>query len=152
MKKVSGFLVLLVLMIFSGVAVAGDPMIEDALANFSSPVFLTISILLNLAIITFMIVAQWKLFVKAGEPGWAAIVPIYNAVLLMKIAGKPGWWVILMFVPIANLIVVVMMDIGLARNFGRSDGFAIGLIFFPYIFLAILGFGDSKYSPVAATI
>ncbi|MCK5785143.1 MAG: signal peptidase I [Candidatus Sabulitectum sp.] len=112
--------------------------------SFASPVFM----LFSFAIAVFLIMAQWKIFTKAGEPGWASIVPIYNAVLLMKIAGKPGWWVLLMFVPIANLVVMVLMNIGLAKNFGRSDGFIIGLILLPYIFLAILGFGDSRYSPV----
>ena len=152
MKKVSGIFGLLVLLVISGSAFAGDPFIEDTMANFSSPIVLAFTVLINLAVIAFLIMAQWKIFVKAGEPGWAALVPIYNAVLLMKIAGKPGWWVLLMFVPIANIIVVIMMDIGLARNFGRSDGFAIGLIFFPYIFLAILGFGDSQYSPVEQSL
>ncbi|MCD4709112.1 MAG: DUF5684 domain-containing protein [Candidatus Sabulitectum sp.] len=144
MKKTSGVFSLLVLLLISGSAFAGDPMIEDALANFSSPIFL----FFNFAIAVFLIIAQWKLFVKAGEPGWAAIVPIYNAIVLLKIAGKPGWWIILMLVPLANLVVAILMSIGLARNFGRSDGFAIGLIFLPYIFLAVLGFGDSRYSPV----
>ncbi|MCK5131378.1 MAG: signal peptidase I [Candidatus Sabulitectum sp.] len=107
-----------------------------------------VMVIISLTIAAFLIIAQWKLFVKAGEPGWAAIVPIYNAVVLMKIAGKPEWWVVLMFVPFANIVVLILMDIGLARNFGRSDAFAIGLIFLPYIFLAVLGFGDSRYSPV----
>ena len=71
---------------------------------------------------------------------------------MMKIAGKPGWWVVLLFVPFANLVVAILMNIGLARNFGRSDGFAIGLMFLPYIFLPVLGFGDSKYSPVLPTV
>lgn len=148
MNKASGVLSLLVLLLVSGSAFAGDPFIEDTLSNFSSPIVLVFTILINFAVAAFLIIAQWKLFLKAGEPGWAAIVPIYNTVLLMKIAGKPGWWVILMFVPFANLVAVILMDIGLARNFGRSDGFAAGLIFFPYIFLPILGFGDSRYSPV----
>ncbi|MCK5840769.1 MAG: signal peptidase I [Candidatus Sabulitectum sp.] len=149
MKKVSGFLVLLVLMVFSGIAVAGDPFIEDIMGN---GVLITVSILFNLAVMAFLVMAQWKLFVKAGEEGWIALIPIYNAVVMMKIAGKPGWWVLLLFVPFANIVVAILMNIGLARNFGRSDGFAIGLIFFPYIFLAVLGFGESKYSPIAVAI
>jgi len=148
MKKASGVLSLLVLLLISGIAFAGDPLLDDFSAYFSNPAVSAIFVLFNLAFAVFMVVVQWKIFVKAGEPGWASIVPIYNAVLLMKIAGKPGWWVILMFVPFANLVVVILMDIGLARNFGRSDGFAAGLIFLPVIFLAVLALGDSRYSPV----
>ncbi len=144
MKKLSGIFCLLALLLVSSVAFAGDPRLEDLLGVASAMVMVIIS----LTIAAFLIIAQWKLFVKAGEPGWAAIVPIYNAVVLMKIAGKPEWWVVLMFVPFANIVVLILMDIGLARNFGRSDAFAIGLIFLPYIFLAVLGFGDSRYSPV----
>lgn len=149
MKKSAGISVLLVLLLITGSAFAGDPIIEDIMGN---GVLLTFSILINLAVMAFLIAAQWKLFVKAGEEGWIALIPIYNAVILMKIAGKPGWWVLLLFVPIANIVVAILMNIGLARNFGRSDGFAIGLIFLPYIFQLILGFGDSKYSPVFPTI
>ncbi len=143
--KRNGIFSLLALLVLSGCAFAGDPAIEDFMAN---GVMITVSVIVNLAIVGFMIMAQWKLFVKAGEEGWIALIPIYNVVIMMKIAGKPGWWVILLFVPIANLVVSVLMNIGLARNFERSDGFAIGLILLPYVFLAILGFGDSKYNPV----
>ncbi|MEA3266884.1 MAG: DUF5684 domain-containing protein, partial [Candidatus Fermentibacteria bacterium] len=101
MKKASGFLVLLVLLLITGSAFAGDPFIEDIMGN---GVLITFSILINLAIAVFLIMAQWKLFVKAGEEGWIALIPIYNAVIMMKIAGKPGWWVILLFVPFANLV------------------------------------------------
>lgn len=149
MKVKTGFLSLLMVLLVSGIALAGDPMLDSISEN---PAVLIFAVLFNLVFITIMIVAQWKMFEKAGEPGWAAIVPIYNAVILLKIAGKPGWWIILMFVPFANIVVVILMDIGLARNFGRSDGFAVGLIFFPYIFLMILGFGDSQYSLVEQNI
>lgn len=148
MKKSAGVSFLLVLLVITGSAFAGDPFIEDIMGN---GVLITFSILINLAVMTFLITAQWKLFVKAGEEGWIALIPIYNAVTMMKIAGKPGWWVVLLFVPFANLVVAILMNIGLARNFGRSDGFAIGLVFLPYIFLPVLGFGDSKYSQVVPT-
>ncbi len=152
MKKMYGFLGLLVILVISGSAFAADPLVNDLSESFSNQVFLTVFLLFYFAVTLFMIIIQWKLFVKAGEPGWASLVPIYNAVVLMQISGKPGWWVILMFVPFANIVVIILMDIGLARNFRRSDAFAIGLIFLPIIFLAVLAFDSSRYSPVESTI
>ncbi|MCD6588015.1 MAG: hypothetical protein J7K88_05655 [Candidatus Fermentibacteraceae bacterium] len=149
MKRLTGVASLLSLLLGSGTALAGDPygeMVESAVSN---PVVLTFSFIIWFVTVAFFIAAQWKLFAKAGEPGWAALVPIYNMVVMMKIAGKPEWWVILLFVPIANIVAIIIMYIGLARNFGRGDGFAVGLIFFPYIFLLILGFDSSRYLPVA---
>lgn len=149
MKPKTGLLSLLTILLVSGIAFAGDPTLESFTDN---PAVLIFAILFYLVLITFMIIAQWKMFEKAGEPGWAALVPIYNALVLLKIAGKPGWWILLMFIPFANIVAIILMDVGLARNFGRSDGFAVGLIFFPYIFLLILGFGDSQYSPVEQSL
>ena len=149
MKRLTGVTSLLSLLLGSGTALAGDPygeMVESAVSN---PVVLAFSFIIWFVTVAFFIAAQWKLFAKAGEPGWAALVPIYNMVVMMKIAGKPEWWVILLFVPIANIVAIIIMYIGLARNFGRGDGFAVGLIFFPYIFLLILGFDSSRYLPVA---
>jgi hypothetical protein len=106
-----------------------------------SPVFLIIMF----ALAIFMIVAVWKVFSKAGEPGWAAIVPIYNVIVLLKIAGKPLWWIILFIIPVANLIVGILTALGLSKNFGKSDGFGIGLVFLPFVFYPILGFGSATY-------
>ena len=149
MERKTGLLSFLMILVLSGIAFAGDPMLESFNEN---PAVLIFAILFHLVLMTFMIVAQWKIFDKAGEPGWAAIVPLYNLFVLMKIAGKPSWWILLIFVPFANIVAIILMDVGLARNFGRSDGFAVGLIFLPYIFLLILGFGDSQYSPVEQNI
>ena len=99
-------------------------------------------------IIVLMIVAMWKVFVKAGQPGWAAIIPIYNTYIFLKIAGKPGWWLILFFIPIVNLVVAIIAAIAFAANFGKSTGFAIGMIFLPFIFIPMLAFGDAAYVPV----
>ena len=107
-------------------------------------------ILLSIALCIFGIVTMWKLFEKAGEPGWAAIVPIYNAIILLKIAGKPGWWILLFFIPIVNVIIYIIAMISLAENFGKGGGFAMGLIFFTIIFYAILAFSDAEYHPTNA--
>lgn len=98
-----------------------------------------------LILLVVMIAAMWKIYVKAGEPGWAAIVPIYNLVVLLKIAGKPLWWVILFFIPIVNFVMCILVYLGLSERFGKGAGFGIGLAFLPMIFLPILGFGDARY-------
>lgn len=152
MKNLSGFIKILVVLLISSIAFAGDPVGDSFESLLSNPLLLIVSTVFYLAVILFLIIAQWKLFEKAGEPGWAAIVPIYNMIVMMKIAGRPEWWVLLLFVPFANLFAVIMMYIGLAKNFGRSDAFGIGLIFLPYVFLLILGYGSSRYYPVQQSI
>jgi hypothetical protein len=89
---------------------------------------------------------MWKAFEKAGQPGWAAIIPIYNVVVMLEIAGAPLWWILFYFVPVANIVVVVIVMIKIARAFGHSEGFGIGLAFLSSIFWMILGFGESRYS------
>jgi hypothetical protein len=93
---------------------------------------------------------MWKIFVKAGKPGWAAIVPIYNLIVILEIAGKPIWWFILLLIPFVNIIVLIMVLISFARNFGKGVGFAIGMLILPFIFYPMLAFGDATYQPVAA--
>ncbi len=107
-------------------------------------------ILLIIALCIFGIVTMWKLFEKAGEPGWASIVPIYNTIIILKIAGKPGWWIFLLIIPIVNIIIYIMVMISLAENFGKGGGFAVGLILFSIIFFAILAFGDAEYRQTIA--
>ena len=102
------------------------------------------------AVLLLVIVGMWKVFTKAGEPGWAAIVPIYNFIVLLKVAGKPAWWFLLMLIPVANFVVLIIMDLAIAKNFGKGGGFAAGLILLPPVFFPILGFGSAKYQPQAA--
>ncbi len=102
--------------------------------------------LVYLAIIVLLIVSMWKVFTKAGQPGWAAIVPIYNIVVLLKIIGKPVWWIIGLIIPIVNFIVLILMSLELAKVFGKSTGFAIGLMLLGIVFFPILAFGDAKYT------
>ena len=101
--------------------------------------------LIGLALIVFEIAAIWKIFVKAGEPGWASIVPLYNVWVLLRITGKPGWWVILMFVPVVNLVIAIVEAGALARVFGQGTGFAVGLFFLPFVFYPVLAWGDAQY-------
>lgn len=102
-----------------------------------------------LVVAVLMIVSMWKIFSKAGQPGWAAIIPIYNIIVLLQVAGKPIWWIILMFIPIANIVVGILMMVGLATNFGKGAGYVIGMIFLPVIFYPMLAFGSAAYQPMA---
>lgn len=104
-----------------------------------------VTMIVYLALIALMIASMWKVFEKAGQPGWAAIVPIYNIYILLKIAGKPDIWLLLFLIPIVNIVIAVMTYISLAERFGKSTGFALGLIFLSPIFFPILGFGDAQY-------
>ncbi|MGA8807804.1 MAG: DUF5684 domain-containing protein [Thermoanaerobaculia bacterium] len=103
-----------------------------------------------IVLVVLIVAGMWKVFVKAGKPGWAAIIPIYNVIVLLEIAGKPLWWFILLLIPFVNLIVMIIVLVALARNFGKGIGFALGLLILPFIFYPILGFGDARYQPVAA--
>jgi len=97
-----------------------------------------------------MIAAMWKVFTKAGKRGWAAIVPIYNIIVLLQIAGKPVWWIILFFIPIVSLIIAILTYVALAERFGKGGGFAVGLVLLGPIFFPILGFGSAQYRPALA--
>lgn len=103
-----------------------------------------------LAFMILMIAACWKIFTKAGQPGWASIIPIYNWYILCKIVGRPGWWVILLLIPFVNFIIGIILCIDLAKSFGKGVGFGIGLILLGVIFFPILGFGSAQYQGPAA--
>jgi hypothetical protein len=93
-----------------------------------------------------VIAGMWKVFVKAGEPGWAAIVPIYNIIVMLKIAGKPVWWIVLFLIPVVSFVIAILVAISLAQRFGKSTGFGVGLAFLPFVFYPMLGFGDATYA------
>lgn len=98
-----------------------------------------------LAIMVFFIACMWKIFTKAGKPGWAALIPIYNTIVMLEIVGKPIWWIVLFLIPLVNLVVAIMLLVELAKSYGQSTGFALGLLFLPVIFYPILAFGSSTY-------
>jgi hypothetical protein len=108
-----------------------------------------------LAICVFMVIVFWLLFAKAGQPGWAAIIPIYNILILLKVAGKPWWWIfgfILVLIPILGSILVLVLDVlifhGVSKNFGKDAGFTVGLVLLGFVFFPILAFGSAVYQPV----
>jgi hypothetical protein len=103
----------------------------------------------GLAVVLMMIASMWKVFTKAGQPGWAVLVPIYNVMIMLKITGKPAWWLILFCVPVANVVVMFLVVVALAKSFGKGTGFGIGMLFFGFVFYPILGFGDAQYTAPA---
>jgi hypothetical protein len=102
------------------------------------------------AIMVLLIASIWKVFSKAGQPGWASIIPIYNLYVMCKVAGRPGWWLILMLIPFVNVIILIILSVDIAKRFGRGVGFAIGMIFLPIIFWPILAFGSAQYQGAPA--
>lgn len=106
---------------------------------------LLVPILIGIILMVLMIIANWKIYTKAGKPGWACIIPIYNIIVLLEIVGKPWWWLLLMLIPFVNLVLAIWMLNLLSKSFGHGTGFTLGLLFLSVIFYPILGFGSSKY-------
>jgi hypothetical protein len=105
-------------------------------------VVLLVALIVDVCLYAFMF---WGMFKKAGHPGWASIVPIYNLIVLIQVAKKEIWWIVLFLIPIVNIIAFILIDIAVAENFGKSGGFAVGLIFLPFIFFPILSWGSAQY-------
>ena len=101
--------------------------------------------LIMFAVLIIIIASMWKVFSKAGKPGWAAIVPIYNLIVLWQVSNQPVWALILCFIPYVNVIGVIFIALGVAKAFGKGAGFGIGLWLLPIIFYPILAFGDAEY-------
>jgi len=102
-------------------------------------------LVLELGLVVLILAGMWKLFVKAGEPGWAAIVPIYNTIILLKICNKPLWWIVLLLIPCVSIIVSIIVMLELAKAFGKGGGYAVGLILLPFVFIPMLGFSKDPY-------
>ncbi len=105
--------------------------------------------LISLIILILIIVSAWKIFTKAGKPGWAVIIPIYNIIVLLEIVGKPWWWLLLMLVPVLNIILMIWVTNLLSKSFGKGIGFTLGLIILSFIFIPILGLGKAEYKGLA---
>lgn len=104
-----------------------------------------LALLIQLAIFVLIIAGLWKVFTKAGKPGWAAIIPIYNFIVLLEIAGKPIWWILLLLIPCVNIVIAILVWIDVAKAFGKGAGFGVGLALLGFIFIPILGFGSDRY-------
>jgi hypothetical protein len=101
--------------------------------------------LLYLALIVVCVIGMWKAFEKAGHPGWSAIIPIYNVYILLQIVGRPVWWLVLFILPCINFVVIIIVSLDVAKKFGKSPLFGVGLALLGPIFWPILGFGDAQY-------
>jgi hypothetical protein len=103
------------------------------------------ALVIYLAIVVLVIASIWIIFSKAGKPGWACIIPIYNIIVLLDIVGKPWWWLLLMIIPLVNIVIIIIVYHKLSLSFGKGGGFTVGIIFLAFIFLPILAFGEAKY-------
>jgi hypothetical protein len=106
--------------------------------------------LVGLAIAAFYIYTLWKIFEKAGKPGWAAIIPIYNLIVLLEIVGRPIWWVVLFLIPVVSFIISIIVAMDLSKSFGHGALYGLGLAFLSFIFGPILAFGGDTYQGPSA--
>lgn len=102
-------------------------------------------IIIYIALIVLILTSMWAVFAKAGKPGWAALIPIYNLIILLEIVGKPWWWLFLMIIPLLNVVFAIWVYNLLSKSFGKSEGFTVGLLLLSFIFFPILAFGDAEY-------
>jgi hypothetical protein len=103
--------------------------------------------LLPLVFAALLIVGMWRVFSKAGKPGWAAIIPIYNLYVLTQIVGKPAWWLVLFLIPFVNFIAIIILEIELCKSFGVSW---LWILTGPILWL-VIGFGGATYRGPAAS-
>ena len=122
-------------------------------SNALGALFGGMAMLFWLAIVVIVIVGGWKMFEKAGQPGWAILIPFYNLYIMLKIAGRPGWWLILYLIPLVNIVIAIVVAIDIAKAFGQSAVFGFFLLFLlGGIGYLVLGFGNYRYQgPAAAT-
>jgi hypothetical protein len=104
-----------------------------------------------LVIYAIAVIPYWVIFTKAGQPGWPALIPIYSTYIMLKVIGRPGWWLLLFLIPIVNFVILIIVLNDLSKSFGHGAGFTVGLIFLSIIFLFILAFGSSTYRGPAAS-
>ncbi len=96
------------------------------------------------------IIAMWIIFTKAGQPGWAAIIPIYNIIVLLRVVNRPWWWILLMLIPIVNIVLVIIVIFDLGKSFGKSGAWSFFLLLILSIIgMLILAFGKSEYKKIA---
>ncbi|WP_026710185.1 DUF5684 domain-containing protein [Flavobacterium filum] len=106
---------------------------------------LIVLLLFYIGVIVVLIASQWKIFSKAGKPGWACLIPIYSTIVLLEIIKKPVWWIFMFLIPLVNIYFLIVAMNELSKSFGKSTGFTVGLILLPIIFYPILGFGSAEY-------
>ena len=121
-------------------------MLQDTFStstNAPGPLFWIVTIVS----FVFETAAVWTVFQKAGQPGWAAIIPIYNGIVWLKVARKPVWWILLAIIPLVNVVMAIIVVHNISKNFGHGVGFTLGIIFLSAFFIPLLAWGDSEYQP-----
>jgi hypothetical protein len=96
-------------------------------------------------VLLIVVAGLWKVFEKAGQPGWAAIIPIYSNYVMQQIVGREVWWLIFLFIPGLQIVWTIVIGLDMAKSFGKDTLWAIGLIILPVVFYPLLGFGDAQY-------
>jgi len=124
----------------------GGKMSYNSSFDFEGPTVILI-ILFSFVLIAFYVFCAWRIFEKAGKPGWASLIPIFNTLVELEIVQRPLWWILLMFIPGVNLVIMVIIIFDLAKVFGKDNGFAFGLLFLTPIFVPILALGNAVYTP-----
>jgi hypothetical protein len=114
-------------------------------SGFAIGAFLAMFAIPALIVWLISVIGMWKMYEKAGKPGWASIIPIYNVIVWLEIIGKPVWWLVMLIIPCVNIIFAIWMINLLAKSFGQTEGFTIGLLLLPFIFYPLLGFGNYRY-------
>lgn len=99
-----------------------------------------------LAVVILTIVGTWRIFEKAGQPGWGCLIPIYNLYLYTVVAQKPGWWTVMFFIPVVNIVFLIMTLHAISTKFGKGAGYTVGMIFLWFVFIPMLGLGDAQYN------
>jgi hypothetical protein len=130
--------------------VMGNMGAMDAATSAGLLAFLGAYMFFIFAYVAVLFIIQWKVYVKAGKPGWAALIPIYNVYVLTEIVGRPAWWTFMILIPPVFFIFSIIMAIDLAKSFGKDTGFAIGLVLLAPIFYGILAFGNAEYQGPSA--
>lgn len=122
-----------------------DPAVYDtAMGGTAAGILLVLGLFFAWAILL-MICSMMGIFIKANKPWWAALIPIYNLVVLLEIVGKPIWWLLFMFVPIANFVVSILIAHSLSRSFGKDAAYTAGLVLAGIVFYPMLAFGSARY-------
>ena len=109
-----------------------------------------VMVIIVIVLVLTMVISMWVLFQKAGKPGWAAIIPIYNLVVMLEIIGRPIWWIVMMFIPLVSIVFSILIYIDLCKSFGKSPALVVGLIFLPFIFFPYMAFTSEYQGPAAA--
>lgn len=122
-----------------------DPAAMDAATQGAATGAVLFMLLFYIPLIIFMTTSMMGVFIKADKPWWAAIVPIYNIIVILEVVGKPIWWIALMFIPIANVVVWILVAHSLSKSFGKDGAFTAGLVLLSFVFYPILAFGSAQY-------